>query len=108
MRVLLAAEPQLGRDLQVEVVIDVASRDNVCLSVFLSTFDNSVGNRMHELLSSVAQVVFFLTLLSQIKHVLLEVWLLGRVEAIGLIAFGRYVSISLKRLSLLGLGDGGS
>ena len=108
MRVLLASEPQLCRDLQVEVVINVAGRDNVRLSVFLSTCDNSLGNGMSHHFSFVAQVVFFVTLLSQIKHVLLEVGLLAWVEAVGLVAFGRHVSISLESLSFLGLGDGGS
>ena len=46
MSFLLASEPQLGRDLQVEIVIDVASRDYVGFEVFLSSRHNRSWNVM--------------------------------------------------------------
>ena len=108
MWVLLASKPQFSRDLQVEIVIDVARRDNVSVYVLFPARDNRPGNVMPEhFLLLLCKVVFRIALLSQVKHVLLEVRLLVGVDAISLITFGRYVSISFECLAFFGLGDRG-
>ena len=117
MRLLIASEPKLCRNLQVKVIVDVIGRDNVRIEVLLTTCHPRSVNIMPYLLSGLilltGTIVFLshfcrrVVHLSQIEHVLFEVGLHFRAECIGLVAFRCNVCISLESFAFFGLdGDG--
>jgi len=61
MRLLLATEVQLGRNLQVEVVIDVACSDDMGVEVLLAARHNASVDVMPDLFTDSLQIVRCLT-----------------------------------------------
>ena len=87
MWLLLATKVQLCRNLQVEIVVNVASRDDMSVEILFSTSRDRPVNVMPELLAflsfTILLLLFFRALLPQIEQVLLEIGLHVVLEGVG-------------------------
>ena len=99
MRLALRTEPKFGGDLQVEIVVDVASGHNVSAEVFSASSDKRTPNVMVKTSIRLYSIRLVLSL-AQVQVVLLQI----RVNMVGRVVLGSYVCIRLKHFSFLGLG----
>ena len=87
MWLLLATKVQLRRNLQVEIVVNVASRDDMRVEILFSTRGHCPVNVMPELLAflsfTILLFLFFRALLPQIEQVLLEIGLHLVLKGVG-------------------------
>ena len=88
MGFLLASKVQLCRNLQVEIVVNVARRDDMRLEILLTTCCDRPVNVMPDLLAGLSftillNLLFFRALLPQIEQVLLEIGLHVVLKCIG-------------------------
>ena len=88
MGFLLASKVQLCRNLQVEIVVNVARRDDMRLEILLTTCCDRPVNVMPDLLAGLSftillNLLFFRALLPQIEQVLLEIGLHVVLKGVG-------------------------
>jgi len=100
VRLLIASEVERGRDLEVEIVVDIACRDDVRVRVLFATSrDGPV-----DVVTYATIFLDFVIHLAQIEDVLLQV----RLGTIGSLTLGGHEGICLECTASLGLGESGS
>ena len=104
MGVLVRTEPQLCRDLQVEVVVDIGCRDDMSVNVLLTTCDDCSPEVMLPVLGVVA---LDLVGLSQVHEDILLVLLQVGLLSVGRVALGGDEGIRFEHLAFFGVDRSG-